>query len=99
MGIHIKENRFSGDMIEYGVVEALFEEFPASEVNVCSGSQQAFDAAKQFVKSMIENQCELAGCTLQHQPYGVGDVHTEKCWFTKRWKFYQERRHGLEETT
>jgi hypothetical protein len=97
----VKENRFGPDrdsFAEIGVLQALFDEFPASEVGVCSGAQCAFDAAKQFITSMIENQCVLAGCTLNHQPYGVGDVHTEKCWFTKRALFYRERQNELEES-
>jgi len=81
---HIKQNRFSGGMVEYGAITALFDDIPASEVGVTSGAQSAFGAARDFIKSMTQNQCELAGCALQRQPYGAGDVHTEKCWFTKR---------------
>lgn len=97
----IKGNRFSSAMIEYGVLELLFLDIPAAEVTCCSGAQQAFDAARAFIMTMTENQCVLAGCTLNHQPYGVGDVHTEKCWFTKRAVEYQKRReaaNGPEET-
>lgn len=97
----VKENRFGADrdsFAEIGVIQALFEEFPASEVGCASGAQCAFDAAKEFLRTMIENQCVLAGCTLNHQPYGAGDVHTEKCWFTKRVLFYRERRNELEKT-
>lgn len=88
---HIQENRFSGAGAEYGVLEALFADLPASEVTSTSGAQWAFDAARSFLKSMIENQCKLAGCDLKGEPHGVGDVHTERCWFTKRAKFYQDR--------
>ena len=88
---HIRENRFGGDMIEYGAITALFEDIIMSEVSVTSGAQSAFDAARSFIKEMVENQCKLAGCLLAGQPYGVGDVHTEKCWFTKRAILYAER--------
>ena len=88
---HIKENPFSGDMIEYGAISALFEDIIESEVGVTSGAQSAFNAARQFIKEMVENQCTLAGCLLSKNPYGVGSVHTEKCWFTKRAMFYEER--------
>jgi hypothetical protein len=88
---YIKENRFGGDMIEYGAISALFEDIIESEVGVTSGAQSAFDAARTFIKEMVENQCKLAGCLLAGQPYGVGNVHTEKCWFTKRAMFYEER--------
>jgi len=82
--VHIKENRFGGALIEYGAITALFEDMPASEVGVTSGAQTAFRAAHEFIKAMVQNQCELAGCLLNGEPYGYGDVHTEKCWFTKR---------------
>ena len=102
----VKENRFGADrdpFAEIGVIQALFDD-PRMEVTMMSGAQGAFDAAKEFLRAMIENQCMLAGCILNHQPYGAGDVHTEKCWYTKRSLFYQERaeklreNHGLEET-
>ena len=88
---YIKENRMGGDMIECGAIHALFEDISASEVGTTSGAQSAFDAAREFVKSMIQNQCELAGCLLAGQPYGAGDVHTAKCWYTKRAEFYRKR--------
>ena len=92
---HIKQNRFSGDMIEYGAIAALFDDITASEVGATSGAQSAFDTARVFIKTMVQNQCELAGCTLRGEPYGVGDVHAEKCWFTKRVQFYRDRfNHG-----
>lgn len=80
-----------GDMLEYGAIQALFYDLPASEVGVTSGAQSAFDAAREFVTSMIRNQCELAGCLLQGKPYGTGDVHTSQCWYTKRTEFYRRR--------
>jgi hypothetical protein len=88
---HIKQNKFEGDLLEYGAIAALFEDITASEVGVTSGAQSAFDAARIFIKEMVQNQCELAGCALQGQPYGIGDVHAEKCWFAKRIQFYSER--------
>jgi hypothetical protein len=85
---HIKENRFGGDLIEYGVVSALFEDIPESEVGVTSGAQTAFTAAREFIKAIIQNQCELAGCSQEHW----GFVHSKKCWFTKRHLLYAQRR-------
>src|SRR5277367_5839893 len=70
---HIRENRFGGSLIELGVIHALFEEIPASEIGVTSGAQHAFDAAKQFLKEMVGSQCKLAGCRLSGKPYGEGD--------------------------
>jgi hypothetical protein len=84
---YIKENRFGGDLIEYGAISALFEDMPASEVGCMSGSQGAFDAARTFIKEMVANQCKLAGCSQEHW----GFVHSEKCWFGQRQKFYAER--------
>lgn len=92
----IKQNRFGGDLIEYGAITALFEDMPMSEIGVTSGAQVAFNAAKEFITEMVENQCKLAGCFLAGQPYGSGDVHTEKCWFTKRAMFYEARRKASE---
>lgn len=88
---HIKENRFGGDMVEYGAITALFEDIIQSEVGLTSGAQSAFHVARAFIKEVTENQCKLAGCLLSGQPYGSGDVHTEKCWFTKRAMLYEER--------
>lgn len=88
---HIRENRFSGDLIEYGAITALFDDIPRSEVGVMSGGQGAFNAARIFIKEMVANQCKLAGCTLSGDPYGVGDIHTEQCWFGMRQKLYRER--------
>ena len=88
---HVKQNRMGGDLIECGVIHALFEDIPMSEVTCTSGGQSAFDAAQAFIKEMVESQCKLAGCHLAGQPYGVGDVHTEKCWFTKRAQFYRKQ--------
>jgi hypothetical protein len=84
---HIKENRFGGDMIEYGAITALFEDMPESEVTCLSGAQSAFTAARAFIKEMVANQCKLAGCSQEHW----GFVHAEKCWFRQRQKFYEER--------
>jgi len=84
---YIKQNRLGGDLIECGAIHALFEDIPASEVGVTSGAQSAFDAARQFIKEMVENQCKLAGCSQEHW----GFVHSEKCWFTKRAIFYRDR--------
>jgi len=89
---HIKQNRFGGDLIELGAIHALFEDIPASEVGVTSGAQTAFTAAREFIKGMVESQCRLAGCALSGEPYGVGDVHAEKCWFTQRAVLYAQRR-------
>lgn len=86
---HIKENPFSGDMIEYGAITALFEDIPASEVSVTSGAQSAFNAARIFIKEMIANQCKLAGCKLLGNSYGEGDEHSHECWFFKRLAFYR----------
>jgi hypothetical protein len=93
---HIKENPFSGDMIEYGAITALFEDIPASEVSVTSGAQSAFGAARDFIKGMVANQCRLAGCKLGDNPYGTDDEHTHECWFGKRRDFYADRnaKHG-----
>ena len=88
---HIRENRFGGDLIEYGAITALFEEMPRAEVSVTSGAQSAFTAAKRFITEMVANQCKLAGCALSGDPYGVGDTHTEQCWFGMRQKLYRER--------
>jgi hypothetical protein len=88
---YIKENRFGGSLIEYGAITALFEDMPASEVGVTSGAQPAFRAAREFIKGITANQCKLAGCLLNGQPYGVGDVHTEKCWFGIKQNFYADR--------
>lgn len=84
---HIKQNRFGGDLIEYGAIEALFENIPESEVGVTSGAQTAFDGAKKFIEEMVANQCKLAGCSQEHW----GFVHSEKCWFGMRTKLYRER--------
>jgi hypothetical protein len=88
---HIKENPFSGDMIEYGAIAALFEDIPASEVSVTSGAQSAFNAARAFIKEMVANQCKLAGCRLTGHPYGEGDEHSHECWFGMRRDFYADR--------
>ena len=88
---YIEEVRLGGDMIETGVLHALFEDMPAAEVTCCSGAQSSFDAARRFIKEMVENQCKLAGCLLSENPYGLYDVHTEKCWYTKRAEFYRKR--------
>jgi hypothetical protein len=88
---HIRENRFGGDLIELGAIHALFEDMPMSEVGVTSGAQSAFTAAHEFIHAIVQNQCELAGCLLSKNPYGYGDVHTEKCWFTKRAMLYRDR--------
>jgi hypothetical protein len=93
----VKQNRFGSDrdsFAEIGVIQALFEDIPASEVGCCSGAQNAFDAARDFIKSMIENQCKLAGCSQEHW----GFVHTEKCWFEKRAQFYRDRAVKYEQT-
>ena len=87
----IKENRFGGSLIELGVIHALFEEIPASEIGVTSGAQVAFRAARQFIKEMITNQCKLAGCKLSGKPYGEDDEHSDVCWFGIRHNFYKER--------
>lgn len=84
---YIKQNRFGGDLIEYGAIAALFDDLPASEVTCMSGAQGAFDAARIFIKEMVANQCKLAGCSQEHW----GFVHSEKCWFGQRQKFYAER--------
>jgi len=88
---HIKQNRFSGDLIELGVIHALFEDMPASEVCVTSGAQSAFTAAREFIKEMVANQCRLAGCKIGENPYGVDDEHTNECWFGKRRNYYPDR--------
>jgi hypothetical protein len=85
--VHIKENRFGGSLIEYGVITALFEDIPESEIGVTSGAQVAFRAARTFIKEMVENQCKLAGCSQEHW----GFVHADKCWFAKRAQFYRDR--------
>lgn len=78
----------SGDMLEYGALTALFDDLPASEVTMMSGAQGAFDAAREFLKSMIKNQCELAGC---YDDELGGVYHASKCWFAKRAEFYRKR--------
>jgi hypothetical protein len=88
---HIKQNKFCGDLIEYGAITALFEDMPASEIGCASGAQTAFTAARAFIKEVVANQCKLAGCKLSGEPYGSGDEHTEQCWFGIRRKFYEER--------
>lgn len=90
---YIEENRFAGDMLEYGAITALFEEIPASEVGVTSGAQSAFSAARGFITEMIVNQCRLAGC-VQRDPNSYGQSlndHTDECWYGKRRKFYADR--------
>jgi hypothetical protein len=92
----IKENRFGSDrdrdgLAELGVIQALFDDIPASEVGVASGAQTAFNGARTFIKEMIANQCKLAGCTLTGHPYGEGDEHTHECWFGMRRDFYADR--------
>ena len=87
---YIKENRFGGDLIEYGVVAALFDDIPAAGVSVTSGAQTAFNAAREFIKGISAYQCNLAGCKLSGKPYGEGDEHTMKCWFGYRKWFYSE---------
>jgi len=77
---YIRQNKFGGDLIEYGVVSALFEDIPESEVGVCSGAQPAFDTARQFIRGMVANQCKLAGCTVTE--------HVDKCWFGIRRRVY-----------
>jgi hypothetical protein len=89
---HIKQNRFGGDLIEYGVIDALFEDIPASEVGVTSGAQSAFNAARAFITGIIANQCRLAGCKVSGIPYDMNDVHTDECWFGIRRNFYMQRR-------
>jgi hypothetical protein len=86
---HIKENRFTGAMIEYGAIAALFENEPMSEVCACSSAQSAFDAGQAFIKSMTEHQCKLAGCTIKGKPYHEGDHHTDRCWYTHRVNYYR----------
>ena len=76
-------------MIEYGTIAALFEGEPLSEVGACSGAQSAFDAGRIFIKSMVEHQCKLAGCTLKGNPYHAGDHHTDRCWYTQRVNHYR----------
>jgi hypothetical protein len=85
----IKENRYSGALIEYGAIKALFEDEPFSEVGACSSAQSSFDAGRTFIKSMIEHQCKLAGCELKGKPYHEGDHHTDKCWYTHRVNWYR----------
>jgi len=87
----IRENRFGGSLIELGVLHALFEEIPASEIGVTSGAQNAFDAARQFIREMVTSQCKLAGCKLSGKPYGKDDEHTDECWFGIRRNFYRDR--------
>jgi hypothetical protein len=72
----IKENRYSGVGIEYGVLSALFEMYPQSNVGlVAINAQTAFDEAKKFLDNLVHNQCELAGC----HSNGKETVHTELC--------------------
>jgi len=87
---HIKQNRFSGDLIEYGAITALFEDMPASEVGVTSGAQTAFTAAHEFIKGMVANQCKLAGCKILGNPYNESDEHTNECWFGIRRNYYKD---------
>lgn len=94
---YIRENKFAGDLIEYGVISALFEDIPASEVGVTSGAQSAFDAARWFIKEITANQCRLAGCKLSGHPYGEGDEHAGTCWFGARLEFYRQRAAKLRE--
>jgi hypothetical protein len=74
----IKQNRYGSGSIfaEYGVLSALFEMHPYSNVGlVAPNAQTAFDEAKKFVDSMVSNQCHLAGCYSD----GAETKHTELC--------------------
>jgi hypothetical protein len=86
---HIRENRYSGAMIEYGVVKAMFEDEPFSEVGACSGAQSSFNAGRAFIRSITDHQCKLAGCTIKGKPYHEGDHHTDRCWYTQRVNYYR----------
>ena len=72
----IRQNRYSGAAVEYGVLSALFDMYPQSNVGlVAIDAQTAFDEAKKFLDSLCHNQCELAGCYSN----GTETVHTELC--------------------
>lgn len=90
---YIKQNRFGGDLIEYGAISALFDDIPASEVGAMSGAQGAFDAARVFIKELMANQCRLAGCDtgakLERRIEPV--EHTDQCWFGIRRNYYRDR--------
>jgi hypothetical protein len=86
----IKENRYSGAMIEYGAIKALFENEPFSEVGACSSAQSSFDAGRAFIKAISEHQCKLAGCDIKGKPYHEGDHHTDKCWYVQRVNYYRK---------
>lgn len=90
---YIKQNRFGGDLIEYGAISALFDSIPESEVGAMSGAQGAFNAAHKFIQEMIENQCRLAGCTMREDDeYGQSlNDHTDECWYGKRRNYYRDR--------
>ena len=73
---HIKENRYSGEHIEYGVLSALFEMYPESNVGlVAPQAQLAFNEGLKFLHLLCHNQCELAGC----HSNGEKTVHSQLC--------------------
>lgn len=56
----VKQNRFSGEFIEYGILEALLGDFPESNVTLLAGSNQsAFDAARDYIVK-LHARCKKA---------------------------------------
>ena len=52
---NVKQNRYSGDLIVYGAIAALFDDIPEATVTCQSGAQQAFDAAHKYIHSLRDS--------------------------------------------
>lgn len=49
----IEQNRYIGEFVEYGVLSALFDMYPESQVGlVAPNAQAAFDAAKEYLAKL-----------------------------------------------
>jgi len=46
---NVQQNRYKGDLIVYGAISALFDDIPEAMVTCNSGTQQAFDAAYDYI--------------------------------------------------